>query len=82
MSYKCDNCEARAKAEWVKAMLDAGFGLKHLACQSCGQHALRECNPSAVALGALGGSARSAAKSSASRANGAKGGRPKRKPKE
>lgn len=37
-------------------------------------------NPAAVALGALGGSARTARKSAAARRNGRKGGRPRLQP--
>ena len=38
--YACANCGAAGDRQWIAAMDAAGFGLRHLCCDECGQQAL------------------------------------------
>lgn len=38
----CKNCGKAENKEYIMAMQRAGFGLRHLACRSCGQHTLTD----------------------------------------
>lgn len=40
--FVCPNCFAGVRAKWIKAHIDAGFALRHIACPECGQHCLRD----------------------------------------
>jgi hypothetical protein len=42
--YTCTNCEAKQKTTYIRAMMQAGFDLRHLACRCCGQQELVEKN--------------------------------------
>lgn len=56
MNYKCRNCGAKQDAKHINAMIDSGFGLRHLACSECGQQSV--INESASELGRMGGKSR------------------------
>jgi len=36
----CKHCGTRQRKAYIAAMDKAGFGLRHIACRECGQHAL------------------------------------------
>jgi len=40
--YVCTNCGHKQDVKYIEAMYDAGFGLNHLACKNCGQHAVKD----------------------------------------
>lgn len=38
----CNNCNKTQKAKKIKAKIKAGFDLRHIPCQECGQHTLTQ----------------------------------------